>query len=266
MVVLREYCYNLWEYPMSRSLSITSTWGLQESIRRRWGERKAPPSQPRGAKKATKRVLLVLAKDESRSIQSYRVDIQRCIQDIIRGCSLEKGADDYRLMHISFGDNIQQHHDFKPLNQCQPDDYVGQERKSRSTALSDAIVYAVNSLVVKSDYMKNDDVSGIVLVLSDGRSTKSSYNREYLRRIITKSASSSSLRSLKVILIGVGDDPYAQEEMEEFCREAGIAQYVSLRDVNHETIAMLISCVHRNIMSQRHAMHIGREPRKLCVE
>jgi len=150
---------------MSRTLSFSSSWGLGPfPTGNPWLKPKASPSQSRTVSEAQKHVLVVLAEDDSCSLQSYREDMQQCVQTIISGCSLDQDSSKHQLMHLVFGDNIQQCHDFKPLDQCKPEDYVSHNKTGRSTVLQDAILYAVNSLVAKADYMKDDDVSGIVIL------------------------------------------------------------------------------------------------------
>lgn len=209
---------------------------------------------------ATEYTLVTVVLDESGSTAGFATDMEKCVQEIVKACRYSPRADNLMLRLVCFGTNHREHHGFKLLQSCNPDDYNGCYHSGGSTALFDA---SCDSIEATRDYAKqladNEYLcNAIVFVLTDGEDNASKFNAVQVKEALAKCVSSEALESLVSILVGVnvGAGGIAAY-LDKFNKEAGFTQYVELKDASEKTLAKLAAFVSKSISSQSQALGTG---------
>ena len=131
---------------------------------------------------------------------------------------------------------------------------------------------ATNAILASTDYAKNlsendFDVNGIVIVITDGADNQSSFSPAQVKDALQKALKEESLESLVSILVGVGtaSDPSLTQYLEAFKNEAGITQYIDIKDANAKTLAKLAQFVSKSVSAQSQALGTGGPSKQLSL-
>lgn len=208
---------------------------------------------------ATEYTLVTIVLDESGSTSSFKAEMEKCVQEIVKACRYSPRADNLMLRLVCFGSTHREEHGFKLLQSCNPDDYMGCYHSGGSTALFDA---SFDSIEATRDYAKqlSDNeylCNAIVFVLTDGEDNASTLNAKQVQEALAKCVSSEALESLVSILIGVNATASISAYLDKFNKEAGFTQYVELKDASEKTLAKLAAFVSKSISSQSQALGSG---------
>ena len=209
---------------------------------------------------ATEFTLVAVAADTSGSVYSFSDGIENCIREIVVACQRSPRCDNLMLRMTQFNSSLDEMHGFKPLQECNTDDYKDSIQCGGSTALYDAADNAVRSV---SSYgrqlMSNDyDVNGIVVVITDGCDNASAMTTASVKKALTEAVQGENLESIVSILVGVNiNDSYVSGNLADFSAKAGFTQYVELGDANEKTLAKLADFVSRSISAQSQALGTG---------
>ena len=208
---------------------------------------------------ATEYTLVSICQDASGSVSSFKPEMEGCIKEIVSACMKSPRADNLMLRLQTFGSRLTEVHGFKPLGECNANDYDDCININGMTALYDASENATEALnAYGKDLVENDfDVNGILVVLTDGCENHSTNTINQVKQAIADVGKDEALESLVTILVGVGVDSGTSQELESFKNEVGFTQYIELKNADAKTLAKLAKFVHSSISSQSSALGTG---------
>ena len=211
---------------------------------------------------ATEYTLVTIAVDKSSSVYEYKDEIENCIQEVVKACKYSPRSDYLLIRLVAFNSTIEEIHGFKQLVDCDPSDYVGSINPSGMTAL---YATAKNAIQATNDYGKmladsDFDANAIVFIITDGMDNASgSVGSSDVAQSLKDIMKDESLESIMSILIGVGVGGYADisDYLDGFKTEAGLNQYVEVKDANDKTLAKIADFISKSVSSQSSAINTG---------
>jgi len=209
---------------------------------------------------ATEYTLCTIVLDESGSTDSFRVEMEKCIQEVVKSCRYSPRADNLMLRLVAFGTSHREVHGFKLLQSCNPQDYDNCYQPGGTTALFDATCDAIEATKDYAKNLSNNDYlcNACVFVLTDGGDNASKLNANNVKDSLAKCVSSEALESLVSVLIGVNvQDAGFKSFLDHFHSTAGFTQFVPLQDASEKTLAKLAAFVSKSISSQSQAIGSG---------
>jgi len=209
---------------------------------------------------ATEYTLVALTGDKSGSIDSFRLEIENCIKEVVKACQHSPRADNLMMRLTTFDSNLEEIHGFRPLTECDVDGYTDCIQVGGMTALYDAACNAAESVTsYGKDLSENDfDVNAIVIVVTDGMDNRSTMTATEVKTRLADAVKSEALESVVSILVGVNvNDPTVSQYLKDLKDAAGFTQYVELADAKASTLAKLADFVSRSISSQSVALGTG---------
>lgn len=209
---------------------------------------------------ATEYTLVGIACDGSSSVSMFRDEMEKCVKEIVKACARSPRSDNLMMRFILFNSVLQEVHGFRPLSECNQDDYANSVRTGGTTALFDAACNLADSITqYGADLVKNDfDVNGIVFVITDGADNASAMTPTELKKTLQRAVQNEALESIVSILIGVNvQDPQLSGLLTDIAQTVGFTQYVELGDAKASTLARLADFVSRSISSQSQALGTG---------
>jgi uncharacterized protein YegL len=210
---------------------------------------------------ASEYTLVGIAIDNSGSVYDFGTEIEACDKEIVKSCQHSPRADNLMLRMVRFNSRVEEVHGFKPLSECNVDDYTGVVTPGGMTALFDASVNVVEAVarygkdLVSQDFIAN----GIVFVVTDGDDNDSTATVKMLGETIKRATRGEALESLVTVLVGVNTDAQTglNAYLERIARDAGFTQYVAIAKADARTLAKLADFVSRSISSQSQALGTG---------
>lgn len=205
--------------------------------------------------------LVGICVDHSGSISGHQKEIEKAIQEIVRSCQYSPRADNLMLRVVVFDSTLDEIHGFKPLSQCNIQDYDNCVVPGGLTALNDASLNVVESVLRYGYDLTTQDfgVNGIVFVLTDGEENASKMTSAEVKAAIQGAVTSEAIESLRTILIGVNTSgqPGLNHCLDAFKNEVGFDQYVGVADASPRNLAKLAAFVSKSISSQSQALGSG---------
>lgn len=210
---------------------------------------------------ATEYTLAVLAVDTSGSVAGHADRIERMVQQVVKSCRRSPRADNLMLRVIHFNNDVREIHGFRPLPECNEDDYRGTVKPSGLTALNDAAYTAVSSAESYGRALTLQDfgVNAAVFVITDGAENHSRMPASKVAQAVAAARKSEALESITTVLIGVDTDATTglNAYLEKFKADAGFQQYAAIDAVDEKSLAKLADFVSRSISSQSQALGTG---------
>lgn len=204
--------------------------------------------------------LFGLILDKSGSVNGFQDQIERCAQDVIKGCQNAPRADNMLVRTLTFDRNIEIVHDFKLLNDCAPNSYKGIIKPGSTTSLYDASVNIVESVAAAGKDLMSKDyaVNGIVVIMTDGEDVGSTFTATSVKAAIEKAKRSECLESLLTILIGVNvKDTRISGFLQQFKDTVGIDQYIEVDKADPKTFAKIAGFIVQSVSSQSQSLGSG---------
>lgn len=215
---------------------------------------------------ATEYTLVGIACDGSSSVDAFRDEMEACVKEIVKACRHSPRADNLMMRMVLFNRQLQEVHGFRPLSECDVDQYTGSVQTGGTTALFDAACNIADSVnQYGADLVKNDfDVNGIVFVITDGADNASAMTPGEVRKSLERCVQSESLESIVSILVGVNvQDPQLSGLLTDVANTVGFTQYVELGNADASTLAKLADFVSRSISAQSQALGTGGPSKSL---
>lgn len=210
--------------------------------------------------------LISIAADQSGSVSSFRVDIERCLGEIVRACQRSARAEQLMMRLSAFDDSVHEVHGFKPMPTLDPKDYVGSVRPGGCTALYDASLNAIGAVRSYGDTLAGRDftVNGLVFVITDGSDNASAATADRVREELAAAVQSERLDSIRAVLVGVmhgrmdpaHPSPDAAELM-RFSATAGFDDFIALDQADATQLERLAQFASRSIALQSTALGTG---------
>jgi len=209
---------------------------------------------------ASEYTLGLIVVDDSPSVNSFKADIIAAIKEVVKACRRSPRADNMMLRVLAFSRNVDEVHGFKPLPDCNENDYDGLSSPGGSTSLFDATLNAIQSA---SQYAKDlaaqdFDCNACVFVLTDGWDNSSTSTANMVADAIDEAKRTEALESIMPVLIGVNlKDPSVKSALDDFQATAGFQQFVALDNADEKTLAKLGGFISQSISSQSQALGTG---------
>jgi hypothetical protein len=210
-----------------------------------------------GASEYTLGLIIV---DVSGSVSGFRGEIEAAVKEVVRSCRHSPRADNMMLRLVIFDDTVTEVHGYKPLTECNEDDYTDVIQIGGMTALYDATYNGILSAtqyglaLTKQDF----DVNAAVFVVTDGMDNRSKMDRRMVADAFQGGVTSESLESIVSVLIGVNTQSGGLNDyLRELKKEAGFTQYVSIGKATAKELAKLGGFVSKSISSQSQALGSG---------
>ena len=213
---------------------------------------------------ATEFTLATLIFDESGSTSPFAADMNKCASTIVDFLRKSPRANNLLLRVVCFGSHVREFHGFKPLPSCNPADYADLYQPGGETALYDACVDGIGSIAAQGKIMsapgKDFSVNGIAVIVSDGDHNRSNGNLtvQDVRNALKDCVTGEKLESMQSILVGVNmQDSSMKSRLDQFAKDAGIAQCEALENATATSLAKLAKFVSDSISSQSQALGTG---------
>lgn len=210
---------------------------------------------------ASEYTLVAIAADRSSSVGSFSSQIEQCVAEVVRSCSMSPRCDNLMLRYTTFNQKVREIHGYRPLSACAAQDYKGSINASGTTALCDASYTAVQSLCDYGAQLEGHDfdVNGIVFIVTDGMENASKSTQKDVRRAIDDARAQGQLASLITVLVGVGvQSASLGAALDDFRKQSGFDRYVELAKADADTLAKLADFVSRSISLQSHSLASGQ--------
>lgn len=211
---------------------------------------------------AAEYTLVAVAADQSGSVAGFRVEIERCLAEIVRACRAHPRAEHVMLRTVAFDDALHEVHGFRPLPSLDPASYAGCLRAGGSTALHDAALNAVASVTSYGDTLAGADfaVNGLVFVLTDGEDNASAASASAVRAAVAAAVASERLSGVRTVLVGVGVGGPTSAALMRFSAEAGFDDYVGIETADAASLQRLAAFASRSIAVSSTALGAGASP------
>jgi len=218
---------------------------------------------------ATEYTLVTIAVDVTGSISGFENDLRNSTIAAVEACKKSPRSDNLLLRVIKFASNlpngIEEIHGFKPLAEIDPQTYP-QFRPGANTPLFDACFSCVGATNVMAKKLKDDEfqTNGIVFIITDGCDNESQTTPAMIKKEIKKAISGEQIESLITIVIGI-NAAACTRELEAFCKEANIDQYIDAGQVTKGKLAKLADFVSQSVSSQSQALGTGGPSQKISA-
>ena len=215
---------------------------------------------------ASEYTLATVVVDVSGSVSPYATEIETALKQVVQSCRKSPRADNLMLRVVLFNQNVAELHGFKPLPDCNENDYNGVINPNGGTALFDATYSAVKAMVqYGAELVKNDfQVNAALFVITDGADNESKTTAKTVAKAFAEVKTGEKLESLMSVLIGVNTD---QTDLNAFLdcfqKESGFQQYVAITKADAKTLAKLGGFISMSIASQSQAIGSGGPSKSL---
>lgn len=211
---------------------------------------------------ATEYTLVTVVVDESGSTAGFKAEMEACIQEVVKSCKFSPRSDYLMIRLVAFNHSMREIHGFKQLVDCNVDDYDGCLSPGGTTLLFETSVNAIDATnAYGKDLDENDyDVNAIVILITDGMDNESgSIDASRVGDSLKQAMRDEHLESIMSILVGVGVGHYADVDqyLKDFKDDAGLSQYVPLKDADAKTLAKLAQFISKSVSSQSSALGTG---------
>jgi len=209
---------------------------------------------------ATEYTLVIIIVDESESTAHFKTEMEKCIQAAIESCKVSPRSDYLMVRLVAFNHDMREVHGFKQLIDCNIADYDNCLSPGGSTLLFESACNAINAT---ADYGKDladkdFDVNAIVFIITDGMDNESGQiNGASVGQSLKDAMMAEDLESIMSVLIGVGVNGGVGTYLTSFQTDAGMSQYVELKDADEKTLAKLGGFISQSVSSQSSSLGTG---------
>lgn len=198
--------------------------------------------------------------DGSGSTYGFVSDLEKMAKNIIESLSKSPRSNNMLVRVEAFDSSLKEVHGFVELSKVPPD-YTNSLYMGGMTALYDATGVGVESVeAYAKDLKKFDFISnGIVFVITDGGENASSNYRssKKVKDLIDKVRSNETMESIKLILVGIGNELSVKSILENYANEAGFDQFIWCGDATPQKLAKLAGFVSKSVSSQSQSLGTG---------
>ena len=207
--------------------------------------------------------LVTICCDESSSVSTYKTEIEKCIQEVVRACKFSQRSDYLLIRLVAFNSNMREIHGFKQLADCSIDSYNNILNPSGMTALFSA---TQNAISATNDYAKQldsedyTDINSIVFIITDGEDNASgSVSVSNVGESLKSCIRDEYLESISAVLIGVGvgDYPSLSDTLNSFKDEAGLNQYIEIDKADDKSLAKVAQFISQSVSATSNSLGTG---------
>lgn len=210
---------------------------------------------------ASEYTLVTVVVDESGSTAGFRTEMEACIQEVVKSCKFSPRSDYLMIRLVAFNQDMREIHGFKQLTDCDVASYDGCLSPGGSTLLFETAANAIDATnAYGKDLDENEyEVNAIVIIITDGMDNESSIDAAKVGESLQAVMRDEHLESIMSILVGVGIGSYADVStyLDKFKDDAGMTQYVELKDATAKTLAKLAAFISESVSSQSRSLNSG---------
>lgn len=199
---------------------------------------------------AAEYTIVRIAMDKSYSVIDYKKDLEKALAGCLDSCKKSAREENLLVSVQSFNHELEEIHGFVPLADIEVSKYKNTIDPDGSTALWDATLSSVEAVKQYGENLEKMDFlcNGIVFIITDGEENSSvAANPKKIRDTIARVKKEEKLESLKIVLIGVGDEMETEKYLKSFVQDAGIDQFVWVGSATPAKLAKLASFVSKSI-------------------
>lgn len=216
---------------------------------------------------ASEYTLVCIVQDTSSSVTEFKDDMEMCLRQILEACQKSPRSENLLLRLVEFNSGLNEIHGFQELSKIVPSTYDDILHPNGMTALIDGTMDSIDATYAYGNQLASQDYTcnAIMFVITDGDENDS--------RIVTDPAAiadaadkirrEEQLESFQIVLVGVGDDPYVIQKIEDFKNAAKIDQFVKIGEATPQKLAKLADFVSRSISSTSQALGTGKPSQPL---
>ncbi len=215
---------------------------------------------------ASEYTIVSIAMDVSGSVGGFKNDLEKAYRDVIGSCRKNPRAENLLVRGTSFNDSLNELHGFQGLDTI--DEAKTVFFPGGGTALFDSALEGVESIATYGKQLSDMDylVNGVLFIVTDGDDNASrTANPSKIKDALDKIRASESLESLKVILIGVGNQVTVKNYLDALHKDAGLDQFVWIGSADAKSLAKLADFVSRSISSSSQALGTKGPSQNLTV-
>lgn len=216
--------------------------------------------------------IVKIAIDKSSSVAEFKDDLEKMIKNCIEACKLNAREESILVSIEAFSSDLEEIHGFVRLTDINPDNYAGTIEPGGMTALYDATLSAVESVkqygesLVKKDNLCN----AIIFIITDGGENDSSKAKgaaglKKIRKAIADIKKDELLESVRVLLIGVGDEEDVKDYLDQFQKDIGIDQFEWAGQATPKVLHKIGQFMSESVSSQSQSLGSGKPSQKLTV-
>lgn len=204
--------------------------------------------------------------DVSGSVSGFQTQLQKAYKDVIGACRKNPRAENLLVRGATFNEALTELHGFVAL------DGIDESKVSFNpfggTALHDAALESIETVATYGKQLASMDylINSLVIIVTDGEENSSrTANLNKIKDALENIRKSETLESIKVILIGIGDDARVKGYLDNFANSVGIDQYVHIDKTDAKGLAKLADFVSRSISSSSQSLGTGGQSQNLTV-
>ena len=215
---------------------------------------------------AAEYTLACIEVDVSGSVSGYDQDLVKALENIVKACEKDPKSENMLVRVSTFNATLAEVHGFVPLDDIKSKDYGQYINPAGGTALYDATLDAIECTQKYGENLVDMDYgcNAILFIVTDGEENSSRIGspKNIVNRIeaIRKA---EKIESVKVILIGVGDQTGVQQALDDFHKNAKIDQYLWVGEATPSKLAKLAEFISQSISSTSQALGTGAQSQNL---
>lgn len=199
--------------------------------------------------------LVTIACDTSGSVGSFEKDLEKTLDSIVEACKKSPRAENLLLRVVIFNSNVKEVHGFIDLQNVKP----YKLSCFGATSLFDATFLSIEATKDYSKKLRDMDfsVNSILFIVTDGEDNNSTYTPKTIKNSIENLIKKEEVDSMITVLVGVNDNGNLNNYLQDFKKDAGLTQYVSLGEATPQKLAKLGNFVSKSISSQSQSLTGG---------
>lgn len=207
---------------------------------------------------ATEQSAVTIVIDESGSVQDFQSGIEKCIGEVVKALKHSPRKDNLVLRVLAFNTYIREIHGFKPLEDCDINDYkilpnfLTNLYGATNNAIEASRIYCKS--MSDADFTCNTDI----YIITDGEDNIKECKPKDIKESINACKKSEIMESIKTTLIGVNiKNQGCSRELENFKKEAGLDEYIEIDDASESSLAKLNGFISKSISINSQSLTTG---------
>lgn len=208
-----------------------------------------------------------IAIDVSPSVSPFKADLEKAYRDIVGACRKNPRSENLLIRAATFNENLGELHGFGALDTID-EAKVALNTNGGGTALWDATMEGVEAIDTYGKQLDAMDyaINALLVVATDGEENSSkTANTAKIKARIAQVRKDEVLESLKVIVIGIGTDPKTSQYLDNYTKEIGADQFVSISETDAKSFAKLADFVSRSISSSSQSLGTKGQSANLTI-
>lgn len=211
---------------------------------------------------ASEYTLATIEVDVSGSVAGFRDDLVKALNNAVKACEKDPKAENLLVRVVTFNTVLEEVHGFVPLNDIKTKDYGSFINPGGGTALFDATMDALECTQKYGENLVDMDYgcNAVLFVITDGEENSSRIGT--IKKIVNRIEAirkNEKIESVKVVLIGIGEESSVKAYLDQFQKDANIDQYLWIGEATPGKLAKMGGFVSQSISSTSQALGTGTQ-------